>query len=669
MATSGTLTTTAWKGNHGTRYLELSWEKVGFSVVNRTTTIKWTLTAKGTYTGYVAAAPFTVEIDGARVYYSETRIKLYPEQVIASGEKVISHNADGTKTFTASVKAAIYWSSINATGSQNYELDLVGMASIITAPNFTDEDNPTIEYYNPVGNAITSLQAAISLTGADVDIAYRDIAITGNRYTFNLTEEERKVLRAATVGSNERRVRFYLRNVVEGGIYFNWYEVYFTVIKAAPTIEVGVIDTNSATTALTGSPTTLIRYHSTASASMSAYAYKEATIASKRIEHNGSTTTEYVAIYPNVEGNVFSFAATDSRNNTATETVVAPMIDYIKPSANIANSSQIDTNGNYSVSCEGNYYNDTFGYTDAAAANTLTVEYRYKPQGGTWGSWQSMAATISGNTYNATATATGLDYRTAYVFQCRAIDKLNTINSVEITVRSLPVFHWSENDFVFEVPVEFKQGATGVEGGTSGSGSNHLEGDVYITGNLRMKGDGNYGNTIYFGDSSYAYITELTDDDITIKATDINLQGNVSINGMTMASTTWTPRLTGAEILSYTEQAGWAMRLGNVVTVGWNIKALVAAGYSDVGLVIDGLPYQPQYAAFGGGVAHNIYITNNFCFEGWCIGTNGRITPRLQPCNPTTAGNLNISSTAYYPTGNSSNTVTVAGTVSFIIAG
>lgn len=669
MATNGIINTTAWQGNYGTRYVELKWERTGFSVVEQTTTIKWTLTGKGTYSGYVLSAPFTVIIDGETVYeYSGERIQLRPEQEIASGTKTIKHNTDGTKNLSLSVKAAIYWSEYNVSGSGTFDLDLVGMASITKAPNFNDEQNPTIEYYNPVGNAITSLQAAISLTGETPDIAYRDVNISGSSYTFNLTDTERKVLRAATQGSNSRKVRFYLRNVVEGSIYFSWKEVNYTVINANPVVSGSVIDTNTTTVALTGTNTTLIRYHSTAAATFTATAQKEATIKTQNIEYNGGLTSGNTKTVANVESNVFTYIAADSRGNTGSKTIVATMIDYIKPTVNIDTSVLMDTAGNYALKCSGNYYNDTFGFTSAAAANTLTVRYRYKTMGGSYGSWQTMTTTKSGNTYTATANISGLDYRTAYIFQCQITDKLNTITTAETTVKSLPVFHWSDTDFVFEVPVIFNAGVEGAAATIDDSGdSGTHEGDFNITGNLRLKGSGNYGNTLYFGDGSYAYITETTDDDLTIKAGDILLDGRVYLNGATLEAGSWQPTLTtAAAVSSYSVRQGWYQKVGNVITVGWQLKAVINAGYSSTALAISGLPFTPAYAAFGGGIAHNVYLTAGFCFEGWAAGTNGQITMRGQPSNGTTAANLQINSTAYYPTG-SNTTITLAGTICYTI--
>lgn len=673
----GTLTTNEYKGTSGTRYLELTWEKTGYNIAQQTTTIKWTLTSRGTYTGYYMSAPFEVDIDGTNVYNSSSRIKLYRNQEIASGTHTIKHNLDGTKTFTITVAAAIYYSYINVAGSGNYTLDLVGAAQITNAPNFNDEENPTIEYFNPVGNAVSSLQAAISLTGATPDIAYRDIPINGTSYTFKLTDAERKVLRAATANSDRRAVRFYLRNVVDGEIIFSWREVVFRVINALPAITASVVDTNTATTALTGDNKTLIRYYSTAKAEIVATPAKEATIAHYQIENNGSVMPSNVWNIEKVAGNTFGFMVSDSRGFTADTLIQSPMIDYITPTVNIDNTQQMETTGYYNLRCSGNYYNDTFGYTEAAAANTLKVYFRYKESGGSYGSWEQMGSSIDGNTYTAQAFINALDYRKSYIFQCKVEDKLNSILSAELTIRSLPVFHWSESDFVFEVPVIFNAGATGA-GETAvidDDSGNDFSGDVSITGDLRLKGSGNYGNTLYFGDGSYCYITETTDDDLTIKASDINLNGNVYVNGSpigggsgsTATAGSWQPTLTtAAAVSSYSVRQGWYSKVGNVVNIGWQIKADINAGYNTTALAISGLPYTPAYAAFGGGIAHNVYLTGGFCFEGWAAGTNGQITMRGQPCNNTTAANLQINSIAYYPTG-SGTTITLAGTICYTV--
>lgn len=66
-----------------------------------------------------------------------------------------------------------------------------------------------------------------------------------------------------------------------------------------------------------------------------------------------------------------------------------------------------------------------------------------------------------------------------------------------------------------------------------------------ITGNLRLKGSGNYGNKLNFGDGDYVYLTEATDDILTIQAKNIvfNTSGsnstfNQAVYGPTAAAGT-----------------------------------------------------------------------------------------------------------------------------------
>lgn len=54
-----------------------------------------------------------------------------------------------------------------------------------------------------------------------------------------------------------------------------------------------------------------------------------------------------------------------------------------------------------------------------------------------------------------------------------------------------------------------------------------------INGDLRLQKTGeNYGTYLRFGDSNYAYIAEINDDELTIKATEIHLNGSVFVNGV-----------------------------------------------------------------------------------------------------------------------------------------
>lgn len=122
MATSGSLNTNAYDG----RYMQLAWTRTGTNIAANpaTSTIHWTLTGAGSASSsWYWAGPFTVVIDGQTVYSGGGRIQLYAGTEVASGDITISHNPDGSRSFSESVSAAIYSSSQNVSGSDSWALD------------------------------------------------------------------------------------------------------------------------------------------------------------------------------------------------------------------------------------------------------------------------------------------------------------------------------------------------------------------------------------------------------------------------------------------------------------------------------------------------------------------------------------------------------------------
>jgi hypothetical protein len=479
-----------------------------------------------------------------------------------------------------------------------------------------------------------------------------------------LTDAEKENLRKAAQNSNSITVHFFVRTKINNNLYYSYLARTFSVNDANPIITATVEDTNEATIALTGDNKKLIKYYSNAKATMSAEAQKGAVIdESLYVIRNGSNSgygTEHT--FENVENNQFTFSAEDSRGNVGTASVALPMVDYIKLTCNIANNRP-DALGNMNVACSGNFFNGNFG----AVANTLAVQYRYYASGGLWSDWFDMTITKTGDSYYASAdfVIPNFNQQLYYTFETRAIDKLVTISSTEASVKSAPIFHWGENDFVFEVPVTFNAG-TNLDGD---DGTKTFDGDVNIMGNLRLKGSGNYGNTLLFGDGTYCYISEPSDDVMHIKASRIELDANgVYVYGNpipAMDKGIWSPYLNSGAVSSYTTQYGWYSKMGQTVTVGFFIKANCNSGYDGTNISISGLPFTPMFSAAGGGMCSGAYVSAGFNFQCFVVETSGSITTRVQACNNTTNTNLSTSSTGCkYRSGGGE--LTLSGTITFM---
>jgi hypothetical protein len=156
---------------------------------------------------------------------------------------------------------------------------------------------------------------------------------------------------------------------------------------------------------------------------------------------------------------------------------------------------------------------------------------------------------------------------------------------------------------------------------------------------------------------------------MTIKASKINLEANsINANGSAipeMETGVWTPKLYDSAVSSYTTQYGWYSKMGNIVCLGFFVKATCRSGYTTTVVSVSGAPFYPLYSAAGGGMCSGAYVSAGFTFQCFVAGTGGMITTRVQACNNTTATNLATSSSGcHYPNGGGE--ITLSGTITFI---
>lgn len=414
-----------------------------------------------------------------------------------------------------------------------------------------------------------------------------------------------------------------------------------------PIITCSVRDTRTKTINLTGNDQVLIRNHSTAYAEMSATAQDGAVIDGDMFIIRNGADTIYgdSGAFEDVSSNVFTFSAADSKGRASRVVKTLGMVEYVNLTCN-PGTFRINASGSVTVVCSGEYFGGSFG----AATNSLSVVCSYQKRGSTWSSEYNMSVSVSGNTYTASVTITGLNYKNIYNFEFIAEDKLMTASALANNVSSVPVFHWGENDVTFEVPVVFK-------------------GDV--SGNLRINGDSQYDNTLYFGDDEQCYIwRDISENDyMYIRADTLELDvDELTVKGQDVIpkSGAWTPKLSISGV-DYSYQDGWYTKVGDVVTVGFYLKADCPSGYDDENIEIEGLPYAPYAEGSGGGICSGALVetSKNFlCFVAENSGGVGVVTLRAQDCDDTSGYRLGTSASALrYPDGE----LTLSGTISYLV--
>lgn len=430
-----------------------------------------------------------------------------------------------------------------------------------------------------------------------------------------------------------------------------------------PTITCSVRDINETTKKLTGNDQILIRNWSIAKATMSAKAYDGASIDMDLCLIKNGTKTAFgtTAEFLKPVSNVFVFSVADSKGRTAQATATPSMVNYITPTCN-SNNDRIDTNGKITLTCYGEFFNGSFG----AKTNSLTVKCKYKPDGGSWSGEYSMTVTESGNTYTASKSFTGLDNKKSYEFQFRVTDLLSEAAAETGNLSSLPVFHWGKEDVTFEVPVTFEQETFFRE-------APEFDCDLQITGNLRLKGSDNYGNTLYFGDGGYCTISEPEDDVMQIKADTINfvVEDGLQLNGKSGTLPEygdWYPQLYDSAVDEYTARRGWYTKVGDIVTVGFYIKADCRTGYEGYIVKIAGLPYTAGREASGGGICSGVYMRKHKTFQCYAVeeGTKD-ITLRVQDCDRDYDEDISTSASGCYYS-EDGGAITLSGTITYTVS-
>ena len=455
MALSGQVETGAYSfGSNGTRTVILKWTGKQDRDKNQTT-ISWEAVGGGTYTGDPVVCELRVTIDGDVVFYrdatsgNKTNCKI--GQVLASGQKVITHNNDGSRRVAMKIEAGIYTWAINKDGSGTFDLDQIPRASTIGASDANIGAKSTIivtrkssAYTHSIAYKFGSLSGYVT---ADGGISTGEVKFDTTSVSWTIPTTFYAQIKNAKSGTCTLTIKTYSGSTQIGDAQTCTLTVTAPQSACAPTVSGTVVDSNDATIALTGDNSKLVRYYSTALCTITATAKNSATISDKKI--GGAVVSGNTRSISKVEQNTVSFYAKDSRGYEATANVGFTLIPYVLLTNNSSGQRTDPTSGNAKLAIKGDFYNGSFG----AVGNALTIKYRIAESGGSYGSYVAVTPTANGNAYTASVALSGLDYESEYTIQIVAADKLASVTKTVTIRRGIPVFDWGQNGFAFHVPV------------------------------------------------------------------------------------------------------------------------------------------------------------------------------------------------------------------------
>lgn len=387
---------------------------------------------------------YTITINGSTVYTGHIPSYNGTSTVtLKSGTVTIPHNNDGTKTidiaFNVTDSTSYSFTCGNASGSDTLSLTTIPRASQITVgdANIGSSTNITINknstsftttlYYKASGQS--SYTKIVDKTSNQVygwTVSTSFYALIPNSKTITCQFYAETYNGSTLVGTS---------NVVTAT---------FTATGSPIINSCTLRSTDSTTINLVGN-TRMIRYISTVTATVSASGQNSATISSIKV--NGVTATNNVATFTKATTNSFEVVVTDSRGYSTTNTYTMTWTNYVPLTLNATISRNEPTDEKVNISFSGNYFNGNFTGS-SSIANTLTVQYRSREAGGTWGSWTTISHTKSGNTYSGSTQLSNYDYTKQYEFQMQAIDRVSTIPQNGIIVsKGQPIYWWNDSSF------------------------------------------------------------------------------------------------------------------------------------------------------------------------------------------------------------------------------
>lgn len=187
-----------FNGTNGSHFkIRLSYD-LSQSQANNTSTIKYYLymISMDGYSGSGATA--RGYINGVQVG-TFTSIGVNATKQIGTKSITVTHNNDGTKSVSYSASVDTSWSLGDASLSGTLTLPKINrLATVTSASDFTDEENPIIEFKNPAGFSVYPYLNFYDDNNQLVYQLIRNSVSATSPYKWNITTEERNALWLAT---------------------------------------------------------------------------------------------------------------------------------------------------------------------------------------------------------------------------------------------------------------------------------------------------------------------------------------------------------------------------------------------------------------------------------------------------------------------------------------
>ena len=445
MATSGSksVTITSWDT------LKFSWEEASQDITNNKTKINWKLQLIATSSGRIsstASKDWSVTVNGTK--YSGTNtigIGNNETKTLASGSTTITHNSDGTKTFSYSFSQEI---AITFSGSYIGTKSGSGSGTLDTIPR-----KSTLS----VGNGTLGTEQTLTVTRQSTSFTHTIVATCGDQSKTIVSKSTSTSisftppLEWASENSSGTSVSVTYKITTYNGdtsVGSNSYTKTCSIPSSvAPTCSISVTDPTGYADTYGG----YIKGVSKFKVDVTATPTQDSPIASYSTTANGSTYTASsftTGVLKSSGTLTVKTTVKDKRGRTGTASVSKTVLDYSPPVVSKLTVKRCNANGTENE--KGEYVQATFSASASSLNNKNKVKY---------GLWYRPSSTVNAehvyfdkyeNTYsveNATYIFPA-DTGSSYVVTVRVYDNFNSDNPVGRTVNvstGFTLMHWLEN--------------------------------------------------------------------------------------------------------------------------------------------------------------------------------------------------------------------------------
>lgn len=412
MATSGSkdVTVTSWDT------LRFSWEVESQSIAANTTTVVWKMELIAGSSGRISASatsPWEITVNGKKYTGSENiGISNNSKKTLASGSTVISHNSDGTKTFSYEFEQ-----TFNITFSGTYISTKSGSGTG-TLPTISRTSTPTLSTNSVDMGGKVTINTNRDSSALTHDLAYSFAGgsyVTfatgvGDSYTWT-TPDLASQIPNATSGTAT------IRCITKSGSTEVGNKTVTMTLKVPSTVAptISNVATAEATGGLAAQFGAFVKLKSRVKAAITAAGAKGSTIKSYSSTFNGrsysgaSWTSEAVTSSGTLS---IVVKVTDSRGRTASRTVNITVQDYDTPAINMLQVYRINADGTENQ--EGVHIAVRYKYavTSLGGKNTASMVLEYKRSTETeWATLLTGTALSADDTARITGTTFSIDYQ------------------------------------------------------------------------------------------------------------------------------------------------------------------------------------------------------------------------------------------------------------------